>query len=121
MRRVGLGLVVAAVLSAAGLVAVVRADEQEVPLDKLPAAATDAVKKRFPGAELTAAVKDTKKGETIYTITLKHKGSQYDATVAGTGQLKQIEKEIPIKDLPAAVTDAVEAKFPKASIRRAEE
>jgi hypothetical protein len=110
-----------AALVVLGACLAVRADEENVPLDKVPKPVMDTTKKRFPGAELTAALKVTEDGKTRYEVQLQHKGNKYAVQASPSGQLMQIEKEIPVKDLPAAVTDALEAKYPKASIKTAEE
>src|SRR5262249_40270653 len=97
------------------------ADEEKVPLDKLPKAVSDAVKKRFPGAELSGASKETENGKTVYEITLGHGGHKMDVTFGGDGQLQGIEKEISPKDLPKPVANALEGKYPKATHKTIEE
>jgi hypothetical protein len=121
MRRIAVALTAVAVVGVVGLVAAVRADEEKVPLDKVPAAVLDAAKKRFPKAELTAALKIEEKGKTHYEIQLKQKRDKYALTLTATGVLQEIEKEIPLTALPEAVTDALAAKYPKATIKTAEE
>ena len=102
--------------SATGL----RADEVEIPLDKVPKAVLDTVKKRFPKAEMTEAAKETEGDKVSYVVTLKDGESKIDVTLTPEGVLTMIETEIPAKDLPKAVTDAVEAKYPKAALKLAE-
>jgi hypothetical protein len=121
MRRIGFGLTAVVVLGVVCLASTARADEENIPLDKVPKPVIDTAKKRFPGAELTGALKVTEKDKTRYEIQLQHKGNKYAVQASEAGKLMQIEKEIPVKDLPAAVTDALEAKYPKASIKTAEE
>jgi uncharacterized membrane protein YkoI len=92
-----------------------------VDLDKVPKAVTDAVKARFPDAELKEASKETEDGKTIYEVAIKNKGQKLEASFTPEGKLVEIEKTIDAKDLPKAVTDALEAKYPKATIKKAEE
>lgn len=110
MRRFLSGLVVVVLFGAA-----VRADEEKLSVDKLPKAVLDAVKARFPGAELTGGGKETEDGKTFYEVTIKHDGAKIDVTVTPEGAITTIEKELAAKDLPAAVTKALEDKYPKAT------
>lgn len=108
------------VVLAAAVVA--RADEEKVPLDKLPKAVVAAVKARFPKAEMTEGAKeedDQKK--TVYEVTLKEGGKNIDVTLTPEGVITAIEKEIAVTDLPKAVADGIEAKYPKGAVKFAEE
>jgi uncharacterized membrane protein YkoI len=102
------------------LVSGVRADEQKVELKDVPQAVLDAVKAKFPGAELKGAGKETEDGKTLYEVTLKDKGQNVDATLTPEGLIKEIEREITPRDLPKPVAAALEAKYPKAAIKKAE-
>jgi hypothetical protein len=97
------------------------AGEEKVPLDKLPEAVTKAVKKRFPKAELIEASKETEGTKVEYEVTIKDNGVKMDVTFDPDGTLTLIEKTIAQKDLPKAVTDALEAKYPKATYSICEE
>jgi uncharacterized membrane protein YkoI len=103
------------------LAAFAQADEEKVPLDKLPKAVVDAVKARFPGAELVSAEKETEKGKTVYEVVIKAKGQKIEVTTTPEGELVEIEKQIAAKDLPPAVTKALEGKYPKAKYEIIEE
>ncbi len=97
-----------------------RADEVAIPLDKVPKAVLDTVKKRFPKAELTEAAKETDGDKVSYEVTIKDGESKIDVTLTPEGVLTMIETVIATKELPKAVTEAVEAKYPKAAIKLAE-
>jgi uncharacterized membrane protein YkoI len=97
------------------------ADEEEIPLDKLPKPVLDAVKAKYPGAELKGASKEEKEGKTIYEVSLKHKESSYDVSLTAEGKIIEVEKTIAAKDLPAAVAKAIEQKHPKSTVKKAEE
>ena len=113
------------VLSWAALAgAMARADEEKeekVPLDKVPKAVIDAVKAKFDGAELVGAEKEKEDGKIVYEINLKHKGQKIEVTVTPEGKIVSIEKTIAIKDLPKVVTEAIDKKYPGATIKVAEE
>ena len=118
------GWLVASVVLGALTAAMARADEekeQKVPLDKVPKAVIDAVKAKFEDAELVSAQTEKEDGKLVYEINLKHKGHKIEVSVTPKGKIVSIEKTIAIKDLPKAVSEAVEAKYPKATIKVAEE
>jgi uncharacterized membrane protein YkoI len=103
------------------MASLVRADEEKIPLDKLPKAVVDAVKAKFDGAELVSADKEVEKGKTLYEVNIKYKGSKMDVTLTEDGKIVSVEKEIDAKDLPKAVAEAVSAKYKDAKILKAEE
>ena len=117
--------VVVAMFTVAMAVAGVRADEEKVPLDKLPKAVSDAVTKRFPKGELVEAAKETSKDgdkeKVEYEVTVKDGGKKIDVMLTPDGKVTLIEKEIAAKDLPKAVTDAIDTKYPKAIFKTVEE
>ena len=95
--------------------------EEKVPLDKVPKAALDAVKAKFKEAKLVSAQSEKEDGKLVYEINLKHKGQMIEVTVTPEGKIVSIEKTIAAKDLPKAVAEAIESKYPKATIKLAEE
>ena len=112
----GLGVVAAALIL---LTAAVRADEkkaEKVPVDKLPKAVKDAVLARFPEAEFTSIEKEKEGDKVVYDIELKHKGRKYEMDIQEDGTVIEVEKEVAAKDVPEAVTKAVEAKYPKSTV-----
>lgn len=117
MRTLLGGLVVGMMLGLAG----VRADEEKVPLDKLPRAVTEAVKKRFPDAQLKSAEKENENGKTVYEVVIKNKGQHIEVTLTPEGTITEIEKQIQAKVLPTAVTEALNGKYPKATFKMIEE
>jgi hypothetical protein len=94
------------------LAGTVRAQEEKVPVDKLPNAVTAAVKKRYPNAEITAGSKEPADGKTVYEVSVKEKGHNIDITVTAEGTITTMEKTIDEKDLPKPVAAALKAKYP---------
>lgn len=95
----------------------VRADEEKVPLDKVPKAILDAVKKRFPKAEIVGAsteVNEEKKK--VFEIEIKEDGKTTDVTLTPEGVITLIEMEIAADKLPKAVRATLDAKWPKAKM-----
>jgi hypothetical protein len=110
-----------AVVTTLAVIGIVAADEEKVALDKLPKAVSEAVKKKFAGAELTGASKETENGKTVFEVSVKHKGHKMDVTVTEAGMIETIEKEIAAKDLPAGVRSAIDKKYPNATFKIVEE
>jgi hypothetical protein len=106
-----------------GLVTVggARADEEKVPLDKVPAAVTNAVKKKFPSAKIEEATKEVEDGKTTYEIGIEQDEHDITVSLKEDGTILEIEKEIAVKDLPSAVTGAIAAKYPRGTLKKAEE
>jgi uncharacterized membrane protein YkoI len=111
-------IMVAGLLSLGG---VVQADEEKVPLDKVPKTVMAAVKAKFPDAEPKGASREKENGKIIYEVTIKNKGQNIDVELSEDGKILAIEKEINVKDLPKKVAEALEAKYPKATHKKAEE
>ena len=107
--------IIGAVAVVVGIVGPARADEEKVALDKVPKAVMDAAKKRFPDAKFTDASKEDENGKTTYELTFKDGGKNVDVTLTPEGVLTLIEKEVDAKDVPKAVSDGIDAKYPKAS------
>jgi biopolymer transport protein ExbD len=101
---------------AVGVMAVahVRADEEKVPLDKLPKAVKEAVEKRFPKVETKRAAKEKDGDKVVYEVTLTKDGKKIDVSVTEAGAITLIEQEIEFKDLPNAVAKTFDEKYPKA-------
>jgi uncharacterized membrane protein YkoI len=109
----GLGLIVVATSA--------RAADEKVPLDQVPKPVMATAKSKYPGAEIKSAVKEVEDGKTTYELTLKDKGNSIDLVVKPDGTLVAIEKLIDAKALPKAVATAINAKYPGATIKKAEE
>jgi hypothetical protein len=120
MRRIFRCLAVSAVAGLVLLAPVAQGDEkdkaQKVPLDKVPAKVMGAVKGRFPGAKLTSVEKETEDGQVVYDIELTHEGRKYEMDIKEDGTIIEVEKEVPAKDVPGAVTRAVQAKYPGSTV-----
>ena len=97
-----------------------RADDEKVPLSDVPKAVLDAVKAKFPKTEIKQAIKEVEDGKTSYEIETKEAGRAIDLTLKPDGTILSVEKEVAVADLPKAVTAAIEAKYPRATIGKAE-
>jgi Putative beta-lactamase-inhibitor-like, PepSY-like len=115
MRRVHSWFGLCAVVLA--LAALARADGEKLSLDKVPKSIMDAIKGRFPGADVLAVEKEKEDGKIMFDVELKHEGRKYEMDIKEDGTIIEIEKEVALKDVPAAVTQAIQAKFPSATIK----
>ena len=98
-----------------------QAEEEKIPLDKVPAKVKDAVKAKFPNAQMVSAEKETKDGKTSYEIAIKLKGKMIDVGVSDEGKILDVEAVIDFKDLPKTVVEALEKKYPSAKFGTVEE
>jgi len=83
-----------------------------------PKSVTDNFAKKFAGA---TAVKWDSEEENEWEAEFKMNGAEMSASFDKAGAWLETEKEISKKDLPATVTNAIKAKFPKAKIEEASE
>jgi uncharacterized membrane protein YkoI len=97
------------------------ADETPLALDKVPKPVLDAVKKRFPKAELVEAARETDGDKVEYEVSIKAEGTTIDVMVSPDGKITLIEKTIPAEKLPAAVADTLKGKYPGLEYKKAEE
>jgi hypothetical protein len=97
-----------------------RADEQNISVEKLPAAVKKAIKKKFPKAEIEKASKEVEDGKTIYEVLLEIEDRPVDVAFKADGTILEIEREIPFKELPAKVKKALAARYPQAKIEKVE-
>ncbi len=80
-----------------------------------------AFKEKFPSAKIKLIEKNEEGGKTIYEIESSSKGMDVDAVLDSEGAFVQIEQQIKPEKLPAEVSGAVKAKYPKAKLVRAVE
>jgi hypothetical protein len=96
-----------------------RADD--VAVDKLPKSIVEAMKKRFPKGELTAASKSGEGDKTTYEVTVKEGTLKADVNLTAAGAITGIEKQLAEADLPKAVAAAWKGKYPKGTAKLCEE
>jgi hypothetical protein len=99
-----------------------QADEQKIDLKDVPKAVLDAVRVKYPRAELKEATKETEKNDEVtYEISLVNQGKKITVSLDRNAKIGEIETEVAIVDLPKTVTDAIAAKYPRATLKKAEE
>lgn len=104
-----------------GVASSIQADEHKIPLSDVPKTVINAVKLKFPRAELEQAVKEVEDKETSYEIRLLNAGKHVTVSLDEKGEIEEIETEIAMSDLPKPVAAAIAGKYPKATFKKAEE
>lgn len=93
------------------------ADEKPIDLAKLPAKVKKAANDAVPGAKWKEAFTDEDEGKVFYTLEgTDAKGRNVSVEVTAEGKVNEVETEIPLKDVPKVVMDALRAKMPKFKI-----
>src|SRR4051794_1901959 len=123
-------LTVAGLLAVLGLASGTRAQEEGIPLDRVPKAVMNAAKAKFPGAKINAASEETEDGEEgkegkdrkppVFVLEMKHQRRDVDVTFKGDGTVVVVETDVPNKELPKVVLRAAGQQYPGASLRGAE-
>ena len=90
------------------------------PAAKLPAPILAAFKKSYPNATIKNVAKETEDGKTVWEVESVDNNLTRDIVYNPDGTIVDMEEQIAIASLPAAVTDFVKAKYPKATITLAE-
>jgi Putative beta-lactamase-inhibitor-like, PepSY-like len=111
----------AALLGLSVLAVAARADEEKISIEELPSAVKKAVETKFPEAKIRGAAKEVEDGKTTYEVELTVEGRAVDVALNAKGKILEIEKEIPADKLPGAVKKKLAAKYPGATIEKAEE
>lgn len=110
-----------AALVASFVVTSARADDEDVAIDKIPAAILKTVKAKFPTAKINKASKEVEEGKTVYELEMTDGGKSLDVNFTPEGKILVIEREIAVEKLPKVVSAAVAKKYPKGKITKAEE
>jgi uncharacterized membrane protein YkoI len=97
------------------------AGDEKVPLSELPKVVLEAVKTRYPNAELKEASKETDEEEATYELTLNNAGRAMTVSLDAEGEIEEVETEITDSELPAAVREGVAKKYPGSTIKKSEE
>jgi hypothetical protein len=102
--------------------AAAKTEDSEKKLEKkdVPAAVLAAFTKAYPKATVKGYAKETEKGQTSYEVESMEGTIHRDVSYAADGKLLLTEESVEMKDVPAAVREALEKKFPKAKVGIAE-
>jgi hypothetical protein len=85
-----------------------------------PAPVEAAFKKAYPNATVKSVSKETEDGKVQWEVESMDGAQARDLVYLADGKLVLYEELIPQADVPAAVMTALKAKYPKATVTRAE-
>jgi hypothetical protein len=96
-----------------------RADEEPKPLElnQVPKAVMNAVLKKYPDAKPQSASQGVENDKPYIDVHVLVKSQKIWVTCEPNGTIREIDKEITIKELPAPVSAALQKKYPQATIR----
>jgi hypothetical protein len=95
-----------------------RSQEEVVPVDKIPKVVMDALLAKFPNAKIDKCTKAKEGNDIIYDMEFKQQnGRKGEADIKENGTYINYEKQIEAKDLPKAVREAIEKKYPKSTLK----
>lgn len=93
------------------------ANRQPDDAGQIPPAVMDALKARFPKAEIAKWTRE-KEGEIVlYDIEFRQDGIKFEADITDTGRIDNWEKQTAATDLPEPVRRTAEQRYPNAEIR----
>lgn len=113
----------AVLVSAAPIVAQSGATSSSAPkasAGTMPPAVAAAFKKAYPTAAVRHVSHETEDGVEQYEVESTNQGRSLDVNYKPDGTLLVVEEEVVASDVPAAVTEAVTARYPKATVTRRE-
>lgn len=94
-------------------------DPEPKPLDLnlVPKAVMNAVMKKYPDAKPQSAVQGVENNKPFIDVHILAQGRKIWVTCDPSGGIQMIDREITVKELPAAVAAAFNKKYPQATVR----
>ncbi|MFC2088683.1 PepSY-like domain-containing protein [Calditrichota bacterium] len=91
--------------------------KDDLQLDKIPLVIMNALKNKFPKAEIHKWTQEQEGDIVVYDIEFKQDGQKFEADIKEDGNIHNWEKEIMAEDLPEVVKKAAETKYSNSSIK----
>jgi ribosomal protein L11 len=88
----------------------------DLRLDEIPEVVMDALKVKFPKAEIHKWTKEKEGDIVVYDIEFKQVDRKFEADIKEDGTIHNWERAIKAEELPEAVKKSVEKKYPKATL-----
>jgi hypothetical protein len=96
------------------------AQEKKIKRSELPAAVEKTVVEQSKGATIRGFNKETENGQTMYEAELLVNGRSKDVQMDANGAVTEVEEEVGMEALPAAVGAGLEAKAGQGKITKVE-
>lgn len=113
-------LIVSILALACSLVVTASAQEKTLKKSDLPAAVQKAVDEQSKGATIRGYSSETEGGQLQYEVEMTVHGHSKDVTIAPDGKVLEIEEQVVLDSLPAAVRDALRKKAGAGTITKVE-
>ena len=97
------------------------AADEDIKPSELPSVVTEALKAKFPKAEIKSAEKGEEDGKPIFEVTIKNDKHDIDVTLSPKGEILSFEKTLKMNDLPKAMKRSLNTKYPRATVQVIEE
>jgi uncharacterized membrane protein YkoI len=97
------------------------AADEDIKPSELPSVVTEALKAKFPKAEIKSAEKGEEDGKPIFEVTIKNDKHDIDVTLSTKGEILSFEKTLKMNDLPKAMKRSLNSKYPRATVQVIEE
>jgi len=94
----------------------VSAADQRVKMENLPAAVQKTVQEQSKGGALRGLAKEIEDGKTFYEAELKVNGHNKDLLIDPAGSVVEVEEEVALDSVPAAVKEAIQKHAAKGKI-----
>jgi uncharacterized membrane protein YkoI len=95
--------------------------DDKIKLEELPKAVVEAIKAKFPKAELKEAEMEEEEGKKIFEVKLVNGKEEIEVTLSIDGKIIELERKLDPENLPKEIKEAIEAKFPKSKVTSAVE
>jgi uncharacterized membrane protein YkoI len=100
--------------------AIAHAQEKKIRRADLPAAVEKTVAAQVQGATVRGFSQEKEKGELFYEAELTVSGHSKDILMDASGGIVEVEEQVALESLPAAVKDGLQAKADKGKILKVE-
>ena len=109
-------------LAASGLLlaGTASAQEKKIKRSDLPPAVEKTVAAQSEGATIKGFSTEKEKGQTLYEVEMTVSGHSKDVSMTADGSIVEVEEQVAIDSLPAAVKDGLQAKAGKGKLVKVE-
>ncbi|HEV7682212.1 MAG TPA: PepSY-like domain-containing protein [Pyrinomonadaceae bacterium] len=109
-----------AVVVISGFAGSVLGQEQKILAKSVPSAVINAFKSSYPNATIKGFAREKENGKIFYEIESKDGAVGRDVLYNADGSVAEIEETVAASDLPEAIRDSINSKYPNAVITKAE-
>lgn len=103
-----------------GFASSVLGQEQKISAKTVPSAVINAFKSSYPNAIIKGFAREKENGKVFYEIESKDGDVGRDVLYNPDGSVAEIEETIAVGDLPAAIRESMNSKYPNVVITKAE-